>query len=704
MNHHKSKKLDVLDAKIVRIQKSTKTFFPFFAPINDWFRLNFKFYYDWHLKPNVDTVHWMVLVVVIIIAGFFIFRLNGPDSITKAISNVYVRTDGNDTNCDGTTNAPYPGSGGPGLNCAVLTISKGIELADSGGMVLVSSGFYNVTNVYVTKPLTLRSLDGIGEAKIVTSENNGAVSIDGINNVIIDGFDISGPSTPPGGEPFGIFINNNSNIRITNCYIHDIAPGYSSLANGNGGIVIGNEGSTNVEIDHNKFYNFYNVTAGVKSYGINMNSNTVTDNVSIHDNEFFDIYSPGSDDAGIRVSAQKANLILSIENNSFNNVGDRAIWIRRAHTNIKLISGNTMVGGTAGAGGAGIELKNSADEITGNTISGYLKCILLDDNATSAPTITNNNLSCLQNGIEIGANVTAITTIQNNIIENNQYGILSNTGTAPPIINNNKICNIIKNISNLATGTIDAKNNYFCTTDNSQANSMLNGPVDYRPFYINDSETILSPGVTEVSSTTVDGTYVSGAIIIITIKFSESVNITGVPKIKLNIGPTARYAEYSSGSGSNTLSFTYNVQSGDSANLLDYDSTNALELNGGAITATLDGLNSTLTLPATGTFTQSHKIIISTAVPSPSTPATDTPAATSPSPVSAETTPAQPSPVMEEAKAQCPSTAETVKQIDCTKCFCQLFWYLVILLISCALVYLVYYSIRKNISKSHHKK
>jgi len=656
------------------------------------------FYLRYNGSVHYAAIAAAVLVVLLLILGIY----NYGQFSRATIANTYVRVDGDDVNCDGSVNAPYPGSGGPGLNCAVKTLDQGILLVDPGGNVYVGGGTYNITNVYVTKPLLMQSIDGIGAAKIVTSENNGALQINAVSNVIIDGFDISGPSTPPGGEPFGIFINDNSNIRITNCWLHDIAPGYPDPSPGNGGIVIGNEGATNVEIDHNKFYNFYNTSPTVKSYGINMNSNTVTDNINIHDNEFYDIYSPGNDDAGIRVSAQKANLNLTIQNNSFNNVGDRAIWLRRVHTNTKLIRGNTMAGGSSGATGAGIEIKGSPDNITGNTISGYQKCIYINDSAALAPTIQNNNLSCIEKGIEIGASVSASTNITNNSITGNQYGIVANIGSTAPVINNNKICNTIKNITNLAAGIIDATNNYFCTTDNTATGSMIDGPVDYRPFYINESETILCPGILEVSSTTADGTYGSGAVITITIKYSESVSVTGIPKIKLNVGPNVRYAEYSSGSGSDTLSFTYSIQSGDSADPLDYDSENALELNGGTITSSLDGLSGSLTLPAKGTFTNSHKIIISTAVPSPTpTPTVTTTTTAAPSPSAAEATPAvTPTPAGEEAASNCPEVAET----DCLKCFCRFIWILILILICAGIGYYVYYILKNNSEKKHHHK
>ncbi|MFN8296929.1 MAG: Ig-like domain-containing protein [Chitinophagales bacterium] len=108
------------------------------------------------------------------------------------------------------------------------------------------------------------------------------------------------------------------------------------------------------------------------------------------------------------------------------------------------------------------------------------------------------------------------------------------------------------------------------------------------------------PTVTNVSSSTVDGTYKAGDVITITVTFSAAVTVTGTPRIQLETGTTDQYATYSSGSGTTTLSFTYTVQAGDVSTDLDYLSTSALGLNGGTIIATSGGAAALLTLPTVG--------------------------------------------------------------------------------------------------------
>ena len=108
-----------------------------------------------------------------------------------------------------------------------------------------------------------------------------------------------------------------------------------------------------------------------------------------------------------------------------------------------------------------------------------------------------------------------------------------------------------------------------------------------------------APTVTSVSSSTANGTYKIGDTIVVTVQFSSAVNVSGTPTLTLETGSTDRVLNYVSGSGSDTLSFSYTVQAGDSSADLDYASTAALSLNGGSIQ---DGTSQAalLTLPTPG--------------------------------------------------------------------------------------------------------
>jgi len=120
--------------------------------------------------------------------------------------------------------------------------------------------------------------------------------------------------------------------------------------------------------------------------------------------------------------------------------------------------------------------------------------------------------------------------------------------------------------------------------------------------------------VTNVTSSTANGTYGLGKAISIQVTFSALVNVTGTPQLALNSGGTAGYA---SGTGTATLTFTYTVAAGQNSAKLDYSSTGALTLNGGTINDA--GSNpAVLTLPApgaAGSLSANKNIVINTSPP-----------------------------------------------------------------------------------------
>ncbi|MGZ6371456.1 MAG: choice-of-anchor D domain-containing protein, partial [Bdellovibrionota bacterium] len=90
------------------------------------------------------------------------------------------------------------------------------------------------------------------------------------------------------------------------------------------------------------------------------------------------------------------------------------------------------------------------------------------------------------------------------------------------------------------------------------------------------------PGVSSVTSALADGSYGLGSPITVQVVFTGVVNVTGTPQLTLGLGGSP-VANYTSGSGSNTLVFSYTVGAGDSSADLDYAATTSLGLNGGTI-------------------------------------------------------------------------------------------------------------------------
>ncbi len=105
--------------------------------------------------------------------------------------------------------------------------------------------------------------------------------------------------------------------------------------------------------------------------------------------------------------------------------------------------------------------------------------------------------------------------------------------------------------------------------------------------------------VTGVTAPLADGLWGVGARLAIQVTFSKPVVVTGVPQLTLATGVAAAVVNYTSGSGTTTLTFLYTVAAGQAAADLDYAGTNALALHGGTIRDSA-GISATLALPVPG--------------------------------------------------------------------------------------------------------
>ncbi len=119
-----------------------------------------------------------------------------------------------------------------------------------------------------------------------------------------------------------------------------------------------------------------------------------------------------------------------------------------------------------------------------------------------------------------------------------------------------------------------------------------------------EDRTLLNATVTDVTTTlTPNSTLNAGQTATINVDFSQAVTVTGTPTLALNHSATT-LAQYSGGSGTSSLQFTFIVPTPDSASPLDYLDTTALSLSGGSINDRSDAAAATLTLqtPATANF------------------------------------------------------------------------------------------------------
>ena len=97
------------------------------------------------------------------------------------------------------------------------------------------------------------------------------------------------------------------------------------------------------------------------------------------------------------------------------------------------------------------------------------------------------------------------------------------------------------------------------------------------------------PRVTRVSIASdsgADRSYLAGETIKVQLELSEEADVTGTPRVKLDLDPAAggeRWADYTGGSGTQTLEFAYTVVTGDSSTAGVAVLQDTLELNGGTI-------------------------------------------------------------------------------------------------------------------------
>jgi DNA-binding beta-propeller fold protein YncE len=118
-----------------------------------------------------------------------------------------------------------------------------------------------------------------------------------------------------------------------------------------------------------------------------------------------------------------------------------------------------------------------------------------------------------------------------------------------------------------------------------------------------------APTITGMTSSTASGNKFTGDTIAVQVQFSEAVTVTGTPTLKLETGTTDAVVNYTSGSGTNTLTFNYTVAAGHTSDRLEYFDTASLVLNGGTIrSATLSDAQLGFPLPYTRGYLGASKL------------------------------------------------------------------------------------------------
>ncbi|MBI2931148.1 MAG: FG-GAP repeat protein, partial [Planctomycetes bacterium] len=235
--------------------------------------------------------------------------------------------------------------------------------------------------------------------------------------------------------------------------------------------------------------------------------------------------------------------------------------------------------------------------------------------APSGPTVTNVTSTAANGTYGVGATIPVTVTFSSVVYVTGTPQLTLATGGPGTAVNysSGSGTNTLTFTYTVATGDSSPDLDYSTSgsltlnggtiQDAGSNNAVLTLPIPGAANSLGANKAIviegIVPTVTNVTSTTADGTYGIGATLSITVTFSEAVTVTGTPQLTLATGGPGTIVNYSSGSGTNTLTFTYTVAAGNTSLDLDYVATNSLTLNGGSI-QDATGNNATLTLPSPG--------------------------------------------------------------------------------------------------------
>lgn len=266
----------------------------------------------------------------------------------------------------------------------------------------------------------------------------------------------------------------------------------------------------------------------------------------------------------------------------------------------------------------------------GGTSLGGSKAIVID---AVAPTVTNVTASTADGTYKAGQTVTVQITFSEAVILTGTPQITLETGTTDAVVDCPAAAAATTHTCTytIAAGHTTSDLDYTSTsalalnggtirdnvtTNPNNATLTLAAPAAAGSLGANKAIVIdtTAPTVTNVTSSTADATYGTGAVISIQVTFSENVTVVGSPTLTLNTSPS-RNATYASGTGTNTLTFDYTVVLGDSSADLDFAGTGSLSAGTSIRDAATNDAVLTLVSPgAAGSLGANKAIVINAAV------------------------------------------------------------------------------------------
>ena len=388
------------------------------------------------------TIFSSFIILSILISALWLVAPASADS-----SIIYVRPDGDDTNCNGTADVAYPGSG-TNLNCAKKTIQAGINAVGAGGTVYVAAGTYN-ENVAITKGVDLRganyNIDPNTGSRVAETVLDGTFSLQS-SGISVNGFKVIGAGAAFAGGGSGPW----SNVSIT----HNLISGKT----GQQVILYGfnfpttTEGGTEWTISNNRIEDIQQNDATAIAI-FNITGLTVSNNTILHSNSAFNgrrgmnldgcqnvtvsnntvnmgLVNPASDNSDNAFTKARYSLQLSASDRSVNNVTvtgntfggayDGMITLGNGNFDTINITNNTITNNVLGirfqAGSNGPAGSQSNITITNNTINTSNRCIYLQDGSVGGGTpdqysnvsINQNKLLRSTSGVALDVHANAI--------------------------------------------------------------------------------------------------------------------------------------------------------------------------------------------------------------------------------------------------------------------------------------------------------
>ncbi len=282
---------------------------------------------------------------------------------TRAAASIYVRPGGDDSACNGVADADFSMATAP--VCAVATISRALQLADSGGVINVAAGQYLLGSVDITRPVTLNGPNAL------LSPNSGTRA------------------------PEAILTGADARLRLTGDAVSNITiQGFTFQAitgtlSGSGVIQVGSTSGvvSNLTFARNRFVDLRNRHA----IGASLSPLTPGQNWTVTDNRVETIHGCG--------------------------VGQTCNAFSLANVNALTVTGNVIVNV---ASGAGIVLQNNAEVlISGNTITRTLSGLSLSGTARNVTIADNTVVQASLNGLFIQASALTgtVSALRNTVVE-----------------------------------------------------------------------------------------------------------------------------------------------------------------------------------------------------------------------------------------------------------------------------------------------